>query len=46
MLIDKGIITKTIEYIEDYLDSDGLTNEEKGAVLSLLNFWRLYSEMA
>lgn len=46
MLIDKSIVTQTIQYLEDYLDSAELTREEKGKVLTLLNFWRVYSEMA
>ncbi len=45
MLIDKTLIAKTVEYLEDYLDTEDLTQETKGEILSVLNFWRLYFNM-
>ena len=45
MLIDKTLVAKTVAYLEDYLDTDDLTQEEKGEILSVLNFWRLYFNM-
>ena len=45
MLIDKTLVAKTVAYLEDYLDTGDLTQEEKGEILSVLNFWRLYFNM-
>lgn len=45
MLIDKTLVSKTVQYLEDYLDTENLTQEEKGEILSVLNFWRLYFNM-
>ena len=45
MLIDKTLVAKTVAYLEDYLDAGDLAQEEKGEILSVLNFWRLYFNM-
>jgi len=43
MEINKNIAAQSLKWLEVLLDEvDTLSNEEKGAVQTLINFWRMY----
>ena len=41
--VNKNIAAQSLKLLEVLLDeNDALTNEEKGEVQTLINFWRMY----
>jgi hypothetical protein len=41
--VNKNIAALSLKWLEVLLDeNDALTNEEKGEVQTLINFWRMY----
>lgn len=40
-MLDKKIINKTIEYLEDLIDQTD-DKEYQGQIMSVINFWRTY----
>jgi len=44
LMIDADILRRTIEALEDYLDSGQCANAAE--VLTLLNFWRLFAQFS
>ena len=41
--VNKNIAAQTLNWLEVLLDeNDALSNEEKGQIQTLINFWRMY----
>jgi hypothetical protein len=41
--VNKNIAAQSLKWLEVLLDEhDKLTNEEKGQIQTLINFWRMY----
>lgn len=45
--VNKDIAAQSLKWLEVLLDEAvDLTNEEKGEIQTLINFWRMYSSFA
>lgn len=44
--VNKDIAAQSLKWLEVLLDEADLSNEEKGQIQTLINFWRMYISFA